>query len=352
MKLKNLFCIVFLSTLIVFAACQKDDYVEIVGVCPLVLNTDPANLVNSVPLDKIITVTFNTDMNPATITPTSIILVGNDTIAGTVSYAGTKAYFKPLVNLAPFTTYTGTVTTAVKDITGNALQQKYVWTFTTGAAGVNMGTTSRFAILAATGINSTGFSEIHNADIGVSPGLRSSIIGFPPATVNNGGMYAADDLFPSGIPAMLIQAHEDLTAAYAYAQNATSPSVTTLPAEIGGMTLLPGIYKSSSATYIESGNLTLDAKGDPNAFWIFQIASDFLTQGGPGGDVILAGGAKAANIYWQTAGSTILGNNTSFKGTILALGTIRMNADATIEGRLLSRSGAIVLGNTNTILKP
>lgn len=341
-----------LAGIFMFTACEKDDYVEIVGVCPLVLFTDPANLAVGVPLDKTITVTFNTEMKPSTITSTSIILEGNDTIGGTLTYNGATASFNPTANLSPFTTYTGTVTTAVKDTTGNALQQKYVWTFTTGPAGINLGTASRFGILAGSGITSTGFSEVRNADIGISPGLRSSIIGFPQATVINGEIYASDDFFPAGIPAMLIQAKNDLSAAYLAAQSATSPDVTLVSGDLGGRTLTQGIYIASTAASIETGNLTLDAKGDPNAYWIFQLDSDFSTNGNSGGDVILAGGAKAANIFWLTKGSTSIGNNTSFKGTILSLTNIRMNANSTIEGRLLSSNGSVVLANTNTILKP
>lgn len=342
----------FLASLFIFTACQEDDYVEIVGVCPLVLTTDPVNLAVGVPLDKTITVTFNTEMKPSTINATSLVLYGTDTIAGTITYSGTTASFKPLFNLSPFTTYTGTVTTAVKDTTGNALQQKYVWTFNTGAPGINLGSTSRFGILAGSGITSTGFSEVRNGDIGVSPGLRSSIIGFPQAIVVNGEIYASDDFIPAGIPAMLIQAHNDLTTAYQYAKSVTSPDVTLFSGDLGGRTLTQGIYHSSTIASITSGNLTLDAKGDPNAYWIFQIGSDFSTNGSAGGDVILAGGAKPSNIYWLMEGLTTIGSNTSFNGTILSLTTIRMNANATIEGRLLTSNGAVILANTNTILKP
>jgi len=350
--MKNLLSILFLATVIVFTACQEDDYEEIIGVCPVVVSTDPVNLAVAVPLDKIILVTFNTEMRPSTITTSSIILYGVDTIAGTVSYAGNTASFTPTQNLSPFSTYTGTVTTDVKDVTGNALQQKYTWTFTTGAAGVDLRSASRFGILAASGIVSTGFSEIQNADIGVSPGFRSAIIGFPPAIVINGAIYAADDLLPSGIPAMLIQAQEDVAVAYTYAASATSPSLTLVSGNLGGQTLAPGIYRSVNSLMIEAGNLTLDAQGDANAYWIFQVASDLVTQGSTGGDIVLAGGAQAKNIYWQTGGAAIIGDNTAFKGTILSLNTIRMNSQATIEGRLLSGNGSVVLGNTNTILKP
>jgi len=352
LKFKHQFLSLLLACAFIFTACQEDDYEEIIGLCPVVLSTDPGNLAINVPLDKIITVTFNTEMRPVTINSSSITIVGVDTVVGTLSYAGTTVTFNPLINLSPFTNYTGTVTTAVKDITGNALQQNYTWTFNTGAAGVNMGSTSRFGILAASGINNTGFSEVHNADIGVSPGLRTSIIGFPPGDVINGAVFASDDLLPSGIATMLLQAHEDLTVAYSWAKSAVSPTANIISGDLGGRTLVQGIYKSSTTTFIEDGNLTLNANGDPNAFWIFQMSSDFFTQGGTGGDVILTGGAKAENIYWQSEGAVILGNNTSFKGTILGLTTIRMNMNATIEGRLLSRTGTVILSNTNTILKP
>ena len=352
MRITQLIPALFITSVLLFTGCQKDDYEEIIGLCPVVVSTDPANLAIAVPLDKTVAVTFNTDMNPATINNTTILLVGSDTITGVVTYSGTTAYFNPSLNLEPFTLYTGTVTTAVKDITGNALQQKYVWSFNTGAAGVNIGSTSRFGILAATGINSTGFSEVHNADIGVSPGLRSSIIGFPLGEVIDGSIYAADDLFPAGIPAMLTQAHADLATAFTYAQSSTSPTVTVVSGDLGGKTLLPGIYKSTTSTFIENGNLTLNANGDPNAFWIFQTPSDFYTQGGTGGDVILTGGAQASNVYWQIGGSTILGEDTSFKGTVLGSSTIRMEANAILDGRLLTKNGSIVLSQSNIIHKP
>ena len=151
---------------------------------------------------------------------------------------------------------------------------------------------------------------------------------------------------------MLIEAHNDLTTAYSFAQNATSPTVTFVSGDLGGRTLTPGIYKSTASTFIENGNLTLDANGDPNAFWIFQMASDFFTQGGTGGDVILAGGAQAKNIFWQMGGSAIFGNSTSFKGTVLGATTLRMNANAILDGRLLSKNGTVVLSQSNIIHKP
>jgi gliding motility-associated-like protein/uncharacterized repeat protein (TIGR01451 family) len=217
---------------------------------------------------------------------------------------------------------------------------------------VNLNSAGNFGILAGTAITSTGFSEIHDVDVGLSPGVRSSITGFPPAIVVNGAIYASDDIAPPGVAAMLIQAKQDLTDAYLFAEGATSPAPATVAGDQGGLTLAPGIYKSTSTLLIQSGDLTLDAQGDANAVWIFQIASDLTTVGGAGGNVILSGGAQAKNITWQVGSSATIGNGTSFKGNILALTSITMNTTATIDGRLLARNGAVVLSGTNSINKP
>jgi uncharacterized Zn-binding protein involved in type VI secretion len=168
----------------------------------------------------------------------------------------------------------------------------------------------------------------------------------------NGAIYASDDIAPPGIPAMLVQAKLDLVAAYLYAEGATSPAPATVSGDQGGTTLAPGIYKSTSTLLIQSGDLTLDAQGDVNAVWIFQIASDFTTVGGAGGNVILSGGAQAKNVFWQTGSSATIGDYTSFKGNILALTSITMNSHATVTGRMLARNGSVVMTSTNIINKP
>ena len=84
------------------------------------------------------------------------------------------------------------------------------------------------------------------------------------------------------------------------------------PRESETQTLVPGLYKSTSSLEISSGDLTLDAQGDANAVFIFQMASTLTTT--VGRKVILAGGAKAANIYWQVGSSATLGTNSVFKG--------------------------------------
>ncbi len=119
--------------------CKKDEYVEIVGVCPVVESTNPANAATNVPMNQIVTATFNEEMNPVTITQSSFTLTGGlksgVPVPGIVSYDNTHATlsFAPTANLSPNTTYTGTVKSTIKDLKGNALQTNYVWTFSTGA---------------------------------------------------------------------------------------------------------------------------------------------------------------------------------------------------------------------------
>lgn len=124
----------FLSFAALITGCKKDDYVEIPGVCPVVKSTNPANAATAVPLNQIITITFNEEMNPETINQASFTLVGTANVPGTLTYNGTNATmsFVPAAPLAPNTTYTGTVKSTIKDLKGNALQTNYVWTFSTG----------------------------------------------------------------------------------------------------------------------------------------------------------------------------------------------------------------------------
>lgn len=131
MKTKKLIAAITLMV-VVFIGCKKDDFDEIIGVCPEVISTVPTNQATGVPLNQVISVTFNEEeMDPETITNLSFTIVGPTAVQGTITYSGATAYFTPSVNLLPNTTYTGTVTTSVKDLNGNALQANYVWTFST-----------------------------------------------------------------------------------------------------------------------------------------------------------------------------------------------------------------------------
>jgi hypothetical protein len=324
---------------------------------PTVVSTDPLDNATATLLNKTISATFSIAIDPKTINDkTFTVKNGTIPLAGVVSYTGTTATFDPSTDFIPGATYTATISGA-KNMAGVAIANDYVWNFSTSSSivgnTVNLGSAERFGILAGVGVsNNAGFSEIRNMDVGIYPGVRSSVTGFPPAIIVEGAIYASNDIAPPGISAMLIKAKQDLTNAYLFAEGASTPAPATVSGDQGGKTLAPGIYKSTSTLLIQSGDLTLDAQGDANAVWIFQVASDFTTVGGAGGNVILSGGAQAKNIFWQVGRSATIGNYTIFKGNILALTSITMNSHANVQGRMLARNGAIVMTHTNIISKP
>jgi hypothetical protein len=200
-------------------------------------------------------------------------------------------------------------------------------------ATVSLGSASTFAILAGSAVTSTGATVI-TGDLGLSPG--SSVGGFPPAVLN--GTFHINDASASN-------AKLALTAAYNDAAGRTCTDIVTLSGNIGGLTLTPGLYKSTSSLAVSSGNLTFDAKGNANAVFIIQIASTLTTT--PGAQVILAGGALASNIFWQVGSSATFGTTTAFKGVVMAAQSITFNTGATLNGVALTKIGAVTMqGNT------
>ncbi len=132
MKTRKLLLTVAILFIALFYGCAKDDFQEIDGVCPVVTNTSPLNGATNVPLDQLITVSFNEEMNPETINQTSFTVNGTSQLAGVITYSGMTATFTPSALLAPNTTYSARITRMVKDLTGNALQTETTWTFSTG----------------------------------------------------------------------------------------------------------------------------------------------------------------------------------------------------------------------------
>ena len=322
---------------------------------PVVIFTDPANLDANVALDKVIAATFSVTMNPLTISnSTFTVKVGATNVLGNVNYSGTIATFTPNSPLIAGTTYTATITTGAKSTSNKALASDYVWTFSVPLIAsvpsfVDLKSVARFAIISGVGVsNNAGASVINNMDVGIYPGARSSVTGFPPATIVNGNIYAADD--GAATAAMLKQAKLDLVEAYLFAESSIAMAPQTVAGNQGGKTLAPGIYKSTSTLSVDGSDLTLDAQGDPNAYWIFQIASTLTTT--TGGNIKLTGSAQAKNIFWQTGSSATIGTYTTFYGSILALQSITMDSYAVATGRMLARNGAVVMTSTNIINKP
>ena len=206
---------------------------------------------------------------------------------------------------------------------------------TTVQVTVPMGSTSNFALLAGSTITNTGATTV-TGDIGLSPG--SSVGGFPPGILN-GTMYINN--------ATASQAKTDLTTAYNNAASRTTTDMVTLSGNIGGLTLTPGLYKSTSSLALSSGNLTFDAKGNASAIFIIQIASALTVTSGR--QVILAGGALASNIFWQVGSSATFGTTSVFEGTIMAMQSITFDTGATLDGKALASTGGVTMaGNTIT----
>lgn len=207
---------------------------------------------------------------------------------------------------------------------------------TTAQATVPLAGAASLAILAGSSITNTGATNV-TGDLGLSPG--TSVGGFPPGILV-GTLHIND--------AIATQAKLDLTTAYNNAAGRTATDIVTLSGNLGGLTLTPGLYKSTSSLAISSGDLTFDAKGNANAVFIIQIASTLTTTSGR--KVILSGGAQASNIFWQVGSSATFGTTSVFKGTVMAMQSITFNTGATLNGRALARNGTVVMAG-NTIVK-
>jgi len=184
-----------------------------------------------------------------------------------------------------------------------------------------------FAVLAHTTVTNVGFTTV-TGDLGVWPG--TAVTGFGPGVVT-GSIYAG--VAPADA------AQSSLTLAYNDA--AGRPADATVAGNVGGRTFNPGVYKSTSTLAISSGDLTLDALGDPSGVFIFQVASSLTVTSGR--QVILSGSAQAANVFWQVGSSATLGTTSNFSGTILARASVSLKTGATLNGRALARDGAVTL---------
>lgn len=212
------------------------------------------------------------------------------------------------------------------------------------ASPITLGTAANFAVLGGSTVTNTGNSVIDGGNLGVSPG--SAITGFPPGIVVPPFITHAGD-------AVAAQAQSDLTTAY----NTAAGLAVTLGGnltgqDLGGLTLLPGVYKFNSSAQL-TGSLTLDFLGDPNALFVFQIGSTLTTASNSSVNAIDTGSSAnpaCCSVYWQVGSSATLGTTTHFLGNILADASITLNTGASItDGRALARTGGAVTLDSNTI---
>ena len=484
MKTKKLLSIIAILFIALISGCASDNFNEIVGVCPVVESTNPSNGVSGVPLNQIITATFNEEMDPATINQSSFILTtGGAPVSGTVSHSGAISTFTPSSLLAANTIYTARIKTSAKDIAGNALQTDHVWTFTTGVVpfvfstdpGSNAINVSINQIISATfnmpmnpltlnqvtytvkegtsaigiegmisnsnsgqtfsftpkfplngnkeytvtittgarnvagtamasdkvwkfttfnpvnanpppvvtttglgfgvfggnaGITNQGLLTVVKGSMGTTA-VASTITGFTDGT--NGDTYTVtgshNGLVTNGIYADAPAPGTALKAATALAglnaardlYNSISPGImqggNASAAELGGLTLTPGIYKASSSLAITNGDLVLDAQGDINAKWYFQAPST-LTVGdsAPSSVKFLNGLGNPNNVYWYVGtaavinyagGGVMVGNIIANSGVTLSSPANSTNPSLTVlNGRAISLVASVTMVNT------
>lgn len=354
MKIKNVFSILALLLIVSFSACKKDDKT---GSIPTMATTDPLNNVTGVSRNKAIDFTFSEAMNPSTINSSTFTLKqGTTAINGTVTYAGTTATFTPTNTLAAGTSYTATMTTGAKSINGNSLAANSAWNFTTGGstsaiAFVDLAASGNYVILAKSAITNSATSAI-TGDLGLSPAATSYVTGFALTNATGyatsaqvtGKIFAADMVAPT--PINLTTAVNNMITAYNDAAGRSFPDFSELgTGNIGGKTLIPGLYKWTNTVLLTS-DVTIS--GNATDIWIFQIAGDLTMS--PAVKITLNGGALAKNIFWQVAGQATLQTTSHFEGVILSMTGITFQTGATMNGRALAQT-AVVL-NANIVTKP
>ena len=204
---------------------------------------------------------------------------------------------------------------------------------------VPLGTASSFVVLAGSGTTSFTGGGAVTGDVGVSPG-SAVVVGTPPTTING-------TVFANG--PIAAQAQADLGVAINDAKGRTS-AATAVAGNIGGRTLTPGLYQASNTSLaVTSGDLYLDALGDPNGVFIFQIGTTLEVST----KIFLTNGANANNIFWQVGSSATLGVGSVVHGNILASASITMVTGASLDGRALARISVTVdTGAKNSAVIP
>lgn len=203
---------------------------------------------------------------------------------------------------------------------------------------VNLGNASSFAVLAGSTVTNTGPTTLSGTagnNLGVSAGTE---------VTGTGSFTMIDGVVYTGTAENAVNAQTALTAAFTDASTRTPNTVLTVP-ELGGLTLVSGIYSATSLAI--TGTLTLDAENDPTSVFIFQTGSTLVTA--DNSNIVLANGADACNIFWVVASSATLGTGSILYGHVLAQESITATTGATIYGSLLARIGAVTL-DTNTIV--
>ena len=211
-------------------------------------------------------------------------------------------------------------------------------------------TADDFAVLGNSAISDTGTTTIIG-NVGLTPATGALITGLTCAEVT-GTIYDTNGGYTGGgggstacrmtSAGLLTTAQNDLVTAYNDA--AGRPTTLQVATELGGTTLPDGTYDSATGTFGLTGTLILDGQGDPNAVFIFKMATTLITASSS--RVELINGAQACNVYWQVGSSATFGTSSTLMGNVLALTSITDNGGSTVNGRVLARNGTVTLNNT------
>ena len=209
---------------------------------------------------------------------------------------------------------------------------------TVSAQTVPLGTAASFGVIAASSVTSTG-PTIVVGDLGLSPGNASSVTGFTFSTPPGPGQVVGTTHFAD---AVALNAKND--ALTAYNTLAGRPCTTVISGDLGGRTLTPGVYCSASSMGL-TGTLTLDAQGNRDATFIFQLGSALTTASASQVQMINAG--QTCNVFWQVGSSATLGTGSSFSGNILASSSVTLTTGTSNNGRVIGLNGAVTLDGSN-----
>ena len=369
---------------------------------PTVTLVSPANLAVNVPTNTNVSAVFSEALDPLTITTATFTLqqTANEFFNGTVTYTGGNAIFVPAIGLSPGGNYTARIkggAGGVKDLAGNAMASDFVWTFATAAsvtpafgpgpagAGPDLGVAAPFGFFSSAALTNSGISRI-NGDAATT-GVVTSVAGFhdstgfsigessvgcvavgPCGTVT-GTIYANNKPLLTGLTTVTairvaaLNAYSGVGGISPAARPGGLNVVTNTQAiagapsadNLGGRTLAPGIYYAvagGGANYqITGGDLTLDAGGNPNAVWVFQVADGTGTLTVNGRAVLLTGGAQAKNVYWYVPGGATINTSSAMVGTMIAdatitFGTAGVAPQTTLAGRALVLTAGATMVNT------
>ncbi len=347
-----------LSCLVVATAgCHKSKHNDN---SPVVTATSPLNQAVDVPVNARMTVTFNQAMDPSTLNANTFTVTSGPAatpVAGTIVYADSVASFWPAAHLDNNGSYDAAISTDARNAAGVPLRARVGWHFNTGTTmepgrPVDLGQAGSFAVLAKAGISTVPTSAI-TGDLGVSPAAATFITGFAlsldasnvfaTSTQVTGQVFAADYSAPT--PANLTTSVLDMQTAFTDAAGRAPGSTELGAGNIGGMTLVPGVYRWSTGLLIPT-DVTLN--GSATDVWVFQIAQNLTMSSAR--NVILSGGALPEHVFWQVSGMVDIGTTAQFNGIILCATAITLQTGASANGRLLAQTAVNL--DSNTIVEP